>query len=668
MEIRINLTNEMASITQEIDLTNKVFRQVLELITNTSRSVFMTGRAGTGKSTFLRYICEHTLKNYVVLAPTGIAALNAGGVTIHSFFKMPFRPVPPDDPDYSVANILKQMKLRREALKVIRELDLIIIDEVSMVRADMIDYIDRALRAVTGNRRQPFGGKQLLLVGDIFQLEPVVTSEARDILHKFYSAFFFFNARAYKDLQLVSVELRKVYRQSNGEFIALLDRIRLNRIAPDDLARLNARVGTQDRVRTPFGEGKEDFSIMLASRRDIVDSHNARMMNLNPNTPVVFKGEITDDFPEKLLPTDMELELKVGAQVMLIKNDREHRWVNGTLARICSIEKDRIEVELENGKTHYVERDEWTNIKYTYDEKEKRVKEEVVGVFRQFPLRAAWALTIHKSQGLTFNNVVIDMGGGGAFSAGQTYVALSRCRSLEGLSFVSPIQPRDIIVSREAEEFSKSFNDTLVIDRSLRESRAQTCFASSLVAFDNGDYINAVRYMKTAMETYPGKIGEKYIRLVSSRLARAERLKDTISRQEDMLHRVADEYVELGKISMEYSEGRISAVSNFKKAIEYNPKSARAHLELAKALGIMGRFDEAIVIYDRLLKMKLSKKERLEMFRNRGELCERRGDFAGALLNYNAAVKLDKTNTTLRIKISQLYSRLGFDEEADEED
>ncbi len=660
----------MAGKTQEIDMTNKEFRQVLELITNTNSSVFLTGRAGTGKSTFLRYICEHTLKNYIVLAPTGIAALNAGGVTIHSFFRMPFRPVPPDDTDYNLSNILKNIKLSREALKVIRELDLIIIDEVSMVRADMIDFIDRVLRAASGQRRVPFGGKQLLLVGDIFQLEPVITTEAKDILSKFYPAFFFFNAKAYCEIELVSVELKKVYRQTNPEFIGLLDRIRLNQASPLDLTKLNSRVVSLKRDILTENEriGDDEFSIMLATRRDIVDNFNAVKMEKNPNEPHIMRGEITDEFPEKLLPTEVDLLLKVGAQVMLLKNDRDKRWVNGTLARILGIEPNRIHVRLENGKECYVEREQWENIKYSYSEEEKRVKEEIIGVFTQFPLKAAWALTIHKSQGLTFNNVVIDLGGGGAFSAGQTYVALSRCRSLEGISFVSPVKKRDIIVSREAEIFSKNFNNNVAIEKSLNQARAKACFSASLDAYDHGNYQAACKYMVRAIFNWQSEPEEKELRLISRKLARLEGYKKEIEIQKSKLKKIAAEYVELGRISMEYSEGVAAAVANFKKALDIDPESAEALIGLAQAYWKMKKYNKTDEIFNTLLKMKLSKKQRLKAYILRGEINEDRGNLAAALLNYNAALKLDKNNDALQQRVARLYDKLGFDEYLSDDD
>ncbi|MDE6443276.1 MAG: AAA family ATPase, partial [Muribaculaceae bacterium] len=445
----------MTNRTTEIDLENEEFQQAYRLLKDSNANVFLTGRAGTGKSTFLRYLCQHLQKKYVVLAPTGVAAVNVGGVTIHSFFQMPLRPVPPDDPDYSVGSFKKTQKFSRQKRKLLRELELIIIDEVSMVRPDMIDFIDRVLRGVTGRRGKPFGGVQLLLVGDIFQLEPVVNADTRLILSKYYDDFFFFNAKAYNSTNLVSIELKKIYRQSDPSFIGILDRVRNNSVTYEDVALLNRNV-----INKKCEDISDaDFGITLTSRRDIASNINRDKMESLPGEEFIFKGEINDDFPEKLLPTDLNLVLKKDAQVMLIRNDKDRRWVNGTLAKITEISQTSITVKLENGNEEKVEREIWSNITYTYDEKEKKVKEEILGTFVQFPLRAAWALTIHKSQGLTFNNVAIDMGAG-AFSAGQTYVALSRCRTLEGIQFINPIKRGDVIVSKGARSFSKGFNDT----------------------------------------------------------------------------------------------------------------------------------------------------------------------------------------------------------------
>ena len=326
----------MADEQQHIDLDNPEFQDAWSVIRKTHRSVFLTGKAGTGKSTFLKYICANTTKNHIVLAPTGIAAVNVGGQTMHSFFKIPFKPMVPDDPDYAnPTRMRKMLRYTKEKVKLIRELELIIIDEISMVRADIIDFVDRVLRVYSGNMREPFGGKQLLLVGDIFQLEPVVTHDTRDILRRYYKNFFFFNARAFAQINLVAIELRKIYRQSDNDFIALLDRIRINRASSTDIARLNQRCNPD------YHEVNDDFVITLATRRDTVDSINDEHMKALKTPEYVYEGAIEGDFPENSLPTAYNLALKEGAQVIFIRNDKEGRWCNGTIARITKLSRSR---------------------------------------------------------------------------------------------------------------------------------------------------------------------------------------------------------------------------------------------------------------------------------------------------------------------------------------
>lgn len=413
-----------------IDLDNPEFQRAWELLQYTSQSVFLTGKAGTGKSTFLRYITRHTHKPYVVLAPTGIAAVNAGGQTLHSFFRIPFKPITPEDPDFDRKCLAERMKYPAVLIKLIRKLELIIIDEISMVRADIIDFIDKLLRFYTRNERQPFGGKQLLLVGDVFQLEPVVTGDMRDILRPYYRNFYFFGAHAFSRIRIVPIELRKVYRQNDPEFIALLDRIRAGISTPQDIARLNTRVSV---IPTPGKKAAKDFSMTLAARRDMVDHINEAHLNAISKPAFEFHGIIKGDFPENSLPTDLDLSLKEGAQVVFIKNDPDHRWVNGTVGRVSAVAADLLEVTLESGATHRLKQEVWNNIKYTLNPKTKKIDETVLGSFTQYPVKLAWALTVHKSQGLTFNNAIIDLGHG-AFAGGQTYVALSRCRSFEGMT------------------------------------------------------------------------------------------------------------------------------------------------------------------------------------------------------------------------------------------
>lgn len=354
-----------------IDTSNKEFNNALELIERSNQSVFLTGKAGTGKSTFLRYLCEITRKKYVILAPTGIAAINAGGATLHSFFKLPFRPMAPDDPDLSLVGgrIFDFFKYRRDHRKLIQEVELIIIDEISMVRADTVDCIDRILRVYSGNMRQPFGGKQLVFVGDVFQLEPVVTSDARDIISKFYKNAFFFSANVFREINLVPIEFTKIYRQSDEQFISILNNIRMGKTNYTDLNSIN------NKVNPTFDPPEEEMYITLATRRDSVDYINERKMAELKTSEFVSYGVIEGDFPEASLPTAQELLLKEHAQVMFIRNDLQwpRRWVNGTLGIISEIDPEgNIYVLKDDGQEVMVELETWRNYRYKYNEKEKK--------------------------------------------------------------------------------------------------------------------------------------------------------------------------------------------------------------------------------------------------------------------------------------------------------
>lgn len=644
----------------KIDLDNPEFQKAYELLRHTNANVFLTGKAGTGKSTFLRYICKHLKKKYVVLAPTGIAAVNVGGVTIHSFFQMPLRPVPPDDPDYSVAALKKSKKISRRKRKLIQELELIIIDEVSMVRPDMIDFIDRTLRAVTGRRGKPFGGVQLLLVGDIFQLEPVVTSESKNILAKYYPDFFFFNAVAYNSAQLISIELKKIYRQTDSRFINLLDRIRVNNATYDDFILLNSRFDSYIPASAPESD---KFGITLTSRRDSASYINNEKMSELPSEEFIFEGIVEDDFPDKILPTDLNLVLKKDAQVMLIRNDKEKRWVNGTLARIFEISDKEIKIELENGNIEIVEKEEWQNINYTYDEKEKKIKEKVIGRFIQYPLKAAWALTIHKSQGLTFNNVTIDMAGG-AFSAGQTYVALSRCRSLEGIRFINPLHRGDIIVSRGAANFSKNFNDVSAAEKVLNETKAANLSAIAREQFDSEDFAAAVETM-WKINGLNGALGKRGVRkLIARALFLITSLRKELKHKERLLSNLSKEYTELGELSVSIPEEAEAAYNNFAKAYEIDNSNQRARFGMGKALMKCGKGKDALKILDEFLKTK--NKFCYEARILKGDIYADMGDYSNAALNYQAAIKSDRHIKEPFLKIIEVYEKAGLEELADQ--
>ena len=444
-----------------LDHENESFYYAQQLVEHTSHSVFLTGKAGTGKSTFLREITRSTQKKHVVVAPTGIAAINVRGVTIHSFFQLPIGPIQAEDAR------INTFRFNANKVKLIKELELVIIDEVSMVRADIMDAIDYVLRRIRKNNTS-FGGVQLLLVGDMFQLEPVVPRQEEHFLSERYETPFFFSARAFSSLQsdLVNIELTKVYRQSDEVFIDLLNKIRTNDAHRAEMELLNER----NEISPPFDDSS--FYITLASRKHIVDKTNKHKLARLEGAEHKYTGKLEGTFPLSGLPTDLELTLKVGAQVIFVRNDsaeNKRRWVNGTIGKIVSLEDDKIEVELENGYRYDVEKVVWENIKYEYDAGKKTIDETVIGTFKQFPIKLAWAITIHKSQGLTFDNVVVDLGRG-AFAAGQLYVALSRCTSMHGLYLSSRVSPGDVIVREEVVHFYERNNDLRIIKQALNLS------------------------------------------------------------------------------------------------------------------------------------------------------------------------------------------------------
>ena len=411
---------------------NSEFNKIIKLLEYSDESFFITGRAGTGKSTLLRLFSETTKKKTVILAPTGIAALNVKGQTIHSFFKFKPNFIPKTD-----IRIVKNRKLYRN-------IDTIIIDEVSMVRADMLDNIDLFLR-LNRNSPLPFGGVQMIFFGDLYQIPPVVSSDfEKQYIYENYETPYFFSAHALnsENFQYNLIELNEVFRQTDRRFINLLESIRLNEMDWDLLEELNVRYDPE--------YIKEGFYITLSARNAQAQKINDEKLKNLKSKEYTYKANIIGDFPINTFPTDYDLSLKVGAQVMFIRNDPEKRFVNGTIGKIVELDYEKILVEINKGNDKEivdVDYDEWEHVKYFTDFKNpKNIEQEVLGTFQQYPLKLAWAITIHKSQGKTFDNVIIDLGKRGAFAHGQTYVALSRCTSLDGIILKTPIKPQDIMV------------------------------------------------------------------------------------------------------------------------------------------------------------------------------------------------------------------------------
>ncbi|WP_235903523.1 helix-turn-helix domain-containing protein [Taibaiella lutea] len=466
---------------QNTDTSNIIFQQAVAFVNQTNQHLFLTGKAGTGKTTFLKYIRNHCYKKMAVVAPTGVAAINAGGVTIHSFFQLPFGTFLPSQKTvwggefnniYNKNQLLSRLKLNKAKRDLMKELDLLIIDEVSMVRADVMDAMDVILRSVRRNQEQPFGGLQVLFIGDMFQLPPVVRDSEMELLSEFYQSPFFFDSLAVKEAMPIYLELKKIYRQSDTEFINILNNVRNNDVTEEDLERL------QQNFNPYFNPMSGDSYITLTTHNAKADTINQHALDGLPGKIHKLEAKISGEFPENAYPIDKVLHIKEGAQIMFIKNDKgeNRRFYNGKIGIIDRIdeydkkvfvsfpdEDNKLELELET----------WSNIRYQFDNEKDEIKEEELGTFAQYPIRLAWAVTIHKSQGLTFEKAIVDAGQ--SFAPGQVYVALSRLTNLDGLVLKSKITPASIMTDERILKFSEQEESEDTIQRVLED--AQGIFA-----------------------------------------------------------------------------------------------------------------------------------------------------------------------------------------------
>lgn len=532
---------------------------IYELASNftaqTNKSLFITGKAGTGKTTFLRRLQNETDKQMAIVAPTGVAAINAGGVTIHSFFQLPFAPFLPSAE--GEAGLIRSLKMNSARRKVIRELELLVIDEVSMVRADVLDAIDTVLRYIRHRRYEPFGGVQVVFIGDMYQLSPVVRGDEWNILSSYYRGIYFFNSKVYELQQPVYIEFDKIFRQSDAKFIDLLNQVRNDTLTDEGMKLL------QSRYVPNFRPSDDDFHITLTTHNSIADNINAEELAKIKKKTKSFKATIKGQFLESAYPTDEVLQLKEGARVMFLKNDTEQprRFYNGKIGTISLIdeEQDTIYVKPDNPEEEVIAvgKTSWENVKYSTNDETLQIEEEVIGVFTQYPLRLAWAITIHKSQGLTFDKAIIDAGA--SFAPGQVYVALSRCKTLEGITLLSPISRHKINNDTHIVQFSSQASNEINVKQKLYNAQNEYRSELLLNLFDFSPALQTSKLWHRDILEIESSFNEETITFIRLIITQLSEINDVALRFQNQLRGILSE----SPINESFLKERIMAAAGF---------------------------------------------------------------------------------------------------------
>lgn len=513
---------------QTLDTSNDLFLLAADMVNHTSRHIFLTGKAGTGKTTFLKFIRENCPKQIAVVAPTGVAAINAGGVTIHSFFQLPLSPFIPEARGFNPKNnevnnshsLISRLRLNTQKKKILQELELLIIDEISMVRCDTLDAIDLVLRHARYRHSERFGGVQVLFIGDMFQLPPVIKDQQWNLLAEHYNSPYFFDSKVMKEDPPAYIEFTKIYRQTEEQFIKLLNQVRNNELDEEGMKIL------QSRVQSLFNENEQGGYIVLTTHNEKAKNRNADRLTRIENKLFTYKADILDDFPENAYPADVLLQLKVGAQVMFIKNDTDKKqYFNGKIGVVTELKEDKIMVQCK-GETEAIEvkKEKWENIRYTVNKTTRQLEEEVLGSFIQYPLRLAWAITIHKSQGLSFQKAIIDAGA--AFSPGQVYVALSRCTNLEGMILQSHLKANSFLSDPRIVKFLQNavVNN---LNEELETAKKQYQLKTLLSLFDFKRTGAEIKELKKYLVEYTSSFNAEVFGWIEDLLAVVNQLQNT---------------------------------------------------------------------------------------------------------------------------------------------